>query len=288
MDLSKLCVISSGEFEGLTVYKELPTEGNWDAYAFADAGCAAGDILRCAENTLQTGHVTVGYRESTGFWNKLTCLCYKVFAGLKLRDGDPSIMVLPQRPVHHFYKATRLLDMKKADIPFEEKPVTQAKEAGFIKSVGTWFLILRHFIKYGLSAVASALIEEGMLALFGRLFLGLFKGFSFTFVTAGLAWVVSSVCNFFMNQKLVFESKGKTLPALLRYYMVAIPNMLLQLALTHGLYQLFNIPNSASFLRTAIYVAVMCVLFLVSFKLQQRWVFASKTSNKEDKVYDKQ
>lgn len=273
MDLSKLCVISSGEFEGLTVYKELPTEGNWDAYAFADAGCAAGDILRCAENTLHTGHVTVGYRESTGFWNKLTCLCYKVFAGLKLRDGDPSIMVLPQRPVHHFYKATRLLDMKKADIPFEEKPVTQAKEAGFIKSVGTWFLILRHFIKYGLSAVASALIEEGMLAVFGRLFLGLFKGFSFTFVTAGLAWVVSSVCNFFMNQKLVFESKGKTLPALLRYYMVALPNALVRILLSHGLFVLLGIAEGQTLLRGVLHFCVMVVMFCVTFVIQQRWVF---------------
>lgn len=273
MDLSKLCVISSEEFDGLTVYKELPTEGNWDAYAFADAGCTAGDILRCAENTLHTGHVTVGYRESTGFWNKLTCLCYKVFAGLKLRDGDPPVMVLPQKPARHFYKATRLLDMKTAAIPLDEIPVTQAKEAGFIKSIGTWFLILRHFIRYGLSAVASAVIEEGLLALFGRLFLGLLTGFSFTAVTAGLAWVISSVCNFFMNQKLVFESKGKTLPSMVRYYALALPNALVRILLSHGLFVLLGITENQTLLRGILHFGVMVVLFCVTFVIQQRWVF---------------
>ena len=91
----------------------------------------------------------------------------------------------------------------------------------------------------------------------------------------------------FINKKLVFESHVSTGKAMLRYYAVAIPNMLLQLGLTHGAYLLFSIPDNAVLLRTLIYVVVMCVLFLVSFKLQQRWVFASKPSNEEVETYGK-
>jgi hypothetical protein len=58
--------------------------------------------------------------------------------------------------------------------------------------------------------------------------------------------------------------------------------MAAQVLLTQGVYSLLNIPDSATGLRTLIYVAVMTVLFIASFMIQQRWVFApdkQKTSN---------
>ena len=271
MELSNICVISTGEFQGLTVYKQLPAEGSWQAYVFADAGCDAGDILRCTENTLRTGKATLGVREKPGFWNKITGLFYKFFAGLKLRDAEPPVIALPQAPQKTLSKARLLLNMKGPD--FDQIPVSQTKQSGFFRLIGTWLLILGHFIKYGLSAVASALIEEGLLALLGRLFLGVFSGFAFTAVTAGLARLISSVCNFFINKKLVFESRGGTGKALLRYYAVAVPNALLQIGLSHGAYLLFGITEAQTLMRGLIHFGVMVLLFCVSFVVQQRWVF---------------
>lgn len=273
LELSRICVVSAGEFEGLTVYKELPTEGDWDVCVFADAGCTVEDILRCAQNTLQTDRATLGIRKNTGFWNKLTRLLYKFFAGLKLADTEPSVIALPKAPDKHRHKAQLLLDIKKQALDFDELSVTETPQSSFFKVILTWFLILGHFIKYGLSAVFSALLEEGLLALFGRLFLGLFTGFAFTAVTAGLAWIVSSVVNFFMNQKLVFESKGKTVPAMLRYYALALPNALIRILLAHGLYVLLGIAEGQTLLRGVLHFCVMVVLFCITFVIQQRWVF---------------
>ena len=91
-----------------------------------------------------------------------------------------------------------------------------------------------------------------------------------------LARAVSSLLNFFLNQKMVFQSKEKTGKALLRYYLLAVPQLLVQMALTNGLFTLLHVGANASGLRTLWYVIVMVVLYFISYTIQQRWVFASQ------------
>lgn len=273
MDFSKICVVSAEKIEGFTVYHKLPAEGQWEAYAFAAADCAAEDLRACAENTLRTGHATLGVRPKRGLLNKVTGLFYRFFGGLKLMDSDPAVIVLPHKPKTARFKADLLLDIKKSGAEFDQLPISQTKPGGFWKTVGTWFLLLRHFIAYGLNAVFSAVLEEGLLALFGRLFLGLLTGFAFTAATAGLARLISSLCNFFINKKLVFSSNTGTFKALLRYYAVAIPNGLLQIGLFHGACLLFGISEEQTLVRGILHFGVMVLLFCVTFVVQQRWVF---------------
>jgi putative flippase GtrA len=80
---------------------------------------------------------------------------------------------------------------------------------------------------------------------------------------------------------MVFQNKDRTGKALLRYYCLAIPMLLLQLGLTHGAYLLFGIEDHQTLLRTLIYVAVMTVLYIVSFMFQQRWVFRTTSKERE-------
>ena len=68
--------------------------------------------------------------------------------------------------------------------------------------------------------------------------------------------------------------------AMLRYYMLAVPQMAAQVLLTQGVYWLFAIPDSATGLRTLLYAVVMTVLYIASYMIQQRWVFAAKSSEK--------
>ena len=44
---------------------------------------------------------------------------------------------------------------------------------------------------------------------------------------------------------------------------------------------LFSISESAHLLRTLIYVCVMTILFVMSYMIQQRWVFAPTAKNRE-------
>jgi hypothetical protein len=65
---------------------------------------------------------------------------------------------------------------------------------------------------------------------------------------------------------------------MLRYYALALPQLIVQWALNLGIYTLFGITESQAGLRTLIHILVMTVLFIVSFTIQQRWVFAPQNS----------
>ena len=92
------------------------------------------------------------------------------------------------------------------------------------------------------------------------------------------ARVISSLLNFFMNQRLVFRTKVSTGKAMVRYYALALPQMAAQVLLTQGVYALFGIPDTATGLRTVLYAVVMTVLYFASYMIQQRWVFAPEKS----------
>jgi putative flippase GtrA len=63
---------------------------------------------------------------------------------------------------------------------------------------------------------------------------------------------------------------------MLRYYLLAVPQMALQAGLTWGANTLLHIGSDQTFLRTLVYVAIMVALYFASFVIQQRWVFAAR------------
>ena len=139
-------------------------------------------------------------------------------------------------------------------------------------------LILAHFFRYTLSSMVSAVIDTGGFAFFSWFFGKFLSGLALTATAGIIARIISSLLNFFMNQKLVFQTKVDTKKAMVRYYCLALPQMAAQVLLTQGVYALFAIPDSANFLRTVIYAVVMTVLYFLSYVIQQRWVFAPAKS----------
>ena len=137
-------------------------------------------------------------------------------------------------------------------------------------------LILAHFFRYTLSSLTSAVVDTGAYALLSWILP--LSGFALTAAAGIIARVISSLLNFFMNQKLVFQTNVDTKKAMLRYYTLALPQMAAQVLLTQGVYALFGIPDAANFLRTVIYAVVMTVLYFLSYMIQQRWVFAPQKS----------
>ena len=105
--------------------------------------------------------------------------------------------------------------------------------------------------------------------------------FALTAVSGVLARVVSSLFNFFMNKNMVFKTKVSTSKAMLKYYALALPQMAAQVLLTQGVYALLHISDTATGLRTLIYAVVMSVLYVVSFMIQQRWVFAPQKDQED-------
>ena len=264
------------------------------------------DTRACANRMMESGKLVLGVRDfsqpdvpaRSRSGNRITSLVFKVFVGMTISDTQTGLRAITTRDVRTLlgiygdrfeYETNMLLAMKEHGIGFEEVKIRtvyieENKSSHFRAVRDSWRiykLILAHFFRYSLSSIASAVIDTGLFSLLSALLHPVLSGFLLDAVPTVCARAASSLCNFFLNKKLVFNSKVSTKKALLRYYMIAIPNMLLQAGLTSGLCTLLQIPADATFLRTVIYVAVMCVLFIATFVLQQRWVFANNPKTEE-------
>ena len=259
------------------------------------------DTLACAQRMLETGKVILGCRDfnqpdvppRSRFGNHTTSAVMKLFCGMTISDTQTGLRAIPRSAVERFltvsgdrfeYETNMLLAMKTMGIPFEEVKIRtvyieENKSSHFHVIKDSWRiykLILKHFFRYTVSSLVSACVDTGMFAL-------LDKALRFTAVAVHDtvpyvgARVVSSLLNFFLNKKVVFQSEEKTGKAMLKYYLLAVPQMAAQMLLTNGVYRLFHVSETAGGLRTLWYVIVMVCLYFISYTIQQRWVFVKQS-----------
>ena len=261
------------------------------------------DTRACCEHMLSTGHVVLGCRDfnqsdvpaRSSFGNKTTSLIFKLFVGMTISDTQTGLRALPRDVLEVLvdvygdrfeYETNMLLAFKTNAITFDEVKIRtvyieENKSSHFRVIHDSWRiykLILAHFFRYTVSSIISAVVDTGAYALLTAILKTMFQGFALTAAAGVGARVISSLLNFYMNKKLVFKTNVSTGKAMLRYYMLALPQMGAQVLLTQGVYTLLGISDSANGLRTAIYAVVMTVLYFLSYMIQQRWVFAPQKS----------
>ena len=262
------------------------------------------DTRACVLHMMESGHTTLGCRDfnqedvpaRSSFGNKMTSLIFKIFVGMVISDTQTGLRAFPRDVLEQLvdvygdrfeYETNMLLAFKQKGIPFDEVKIRtvyieENKSSHFRVIHDSWRiykLILAHFFRYTVSSVVSAVVDTGAYSLLSWLFSTVFQGFALTAAAGVGARAISSVLNFFMNKKLVFQSSVSTGKALVRYYALALPQMAAQVGLTQGVYALLAIPDSATGLRTVIYAVVMTVLYFLSYVIQQRWVFAPQTKS---------
>ena len=259
------------------------------------------DTRACCENLLKTGHLTLGVRDfslphvppRSRSGNRITCAVFKFFVGMTISDTQTGLRAIPKKDLpllttihgdRFEYETNMLLAMKEHRIPFDEIKIRtvyieENKSSHFRAvrdSVRIYKLILAHFFKFAASSLFSAVIDEGLFLLLSAALHGMMDGFTLNAVSIVTARVISSLVNFYMNMKLVFHSSEKPGKALFKYCALAVPQLIAQLLLTHGVVTLLQIGDDQTVVRGIIYAAVMTVLFLASFFIQQRWVFVKK------------
>ena len=261
------------------------------------------DTRNCALHMMETGKLVLGVRDfslphvppRSRMGNRITSGVFKVFVGMTISDTQTGLRAIPTEDIKTLitiygdrfeYETNMLLAMKDYGIAFDEVKIRtvyieENKSSHFHAIKDSWRiykLILKHFFRYTISAIVSAVVDNGISMLLNALLHTLISGAALTAVTTLGARAVSSLLNFFMNHKLVFESKVPTGKAMARYYMLALPQLLAQFLLTQGVFSLFGIQDHQVLLRGVIYALVMTVLYFVSYAIQQRWVFSAKTS----------
>ncbi len=269
------------------------------------------DTKACVLKMLETGKLVLGCRDfslphvppRSRMGNKTTSLVFKIFVGMTLSDTQTGLRAIPTKDVKTLvqvygdrfeYETNMLLAMKEKRIAFTEVKIRtvyieENKSSHFRAVRDSWRiykLILGHFFKYTLSSVVCALLDEVLFLVLSGLLASSFRGLLLTTVSTVGARMVSSLLNFYVNHRLVFHSKAPLGKALSRYYMVAVPQLTTQLLLTQLLVTLLGISDGQTALRGLVYGFVMCLLFVVSFMIQQRWVFSNKNAQKESDTHE--
>ena len=230
--------------------------------------------------------------------NDTTSLVFKTFVGMTISDTQTGLRALPREAVEELvdvagdrfeYETNMLLAFKEKAIPFEENKIRtvyieENKSSHFRTFVDSWRiykLILAHFFRDTINSLVCAAVDTGLFTLFTALLKKTLEGFVLTAAAGTGARVISSLLNFFLNKKLVFKTNADTGKTMLRYYCLAVPQMLLQILLTDGAYVLFHI-KPTGVLHTLIYVVVMILLYIIGYMIQQRWVFAPQKQNEPE------
>ena len=259
------------------------------------------DTRACALHMAESGHIVLGVRDfdqpdvpfKSRNGNKITSFVFKVFVGMTVSDTQTGLRAIPraQLPLlcgisgdRFEYETNMLLEMKKAALPFDEVKIRtvyieENKSSHFRAFRDSWRiykLILRHFFLYGISSVLSAIVDAGLFTLLSKVLSTVLTGSLLTYVPTAIARIVSSLMNFYVNKKVVFSTSMSTGKAMARYFMLAVPQAIVQMLLTDGLIYLFRIGPEQTLLRFLIYGLVMAFLFIFSFLIQQRWVFVDK------------
>ncbi len=262
------------------------------------------DTRACCEHMLKTGRTVLGCRDFTldhvparsRFGNQVTSAIFKIFVGMTISDTQTGLRAIPRAVLEELvevygdrfeYETNMLLAFKTKGISFDEVKIRtvyieENKSSHFRVIHDSWRiykLILAHFFRYTLSSVACFFVDSSLVYLLTRLLGSVLTDPLLSGISTVGARVVSSLINFFMNKKLVFQSQVSTEKAMARYYALALPQLGAQWLINQGLYTLLNISESQAGARTLIHILVMTLLFIISFTIQQRWVFAPQKSN---------
>ena len=259
------------------------------------------DAVACAERMLQREEVVLGCRDFSRpevpprslMGNRITCGVFRIFCGMTLTDTQTGLRAIPRKYMpaltavageRYEYETNMLLALKEQGIPYGETEIQtiyleENRGSHFQTVRDSWRiykLILAHFFRYTLSSLASAAADAGLFALLSALLAGLLTGTALDAAATLGARTLSSLLNFSLNRRLVFHSGAPLGRALARYYALAVPLLLAQFLLTEGVFRLLSVGDRQTLLRTVLYTAVMTALFVGSYVIQHRWVFAGR------------
>ncbi len=260
------------------------------------------DILSCANKMKETGTVVLGCRDFSDKsvpWkskagNNITKFVFRLFCGLKISDTQTGLRAIPKKYLKDMieiegdrfeYETNMLLEMKTRQIPLSEVKIRTLYEdkinsTSHFNPFRDSFKIYAIILKYLFSSGASSLIDLLAFFLFSLLFTKIVTtGFSLfghdfpadwiiVYASTFFARLISSFFNYKMNKHVVFKSTTKG--TLGRYYLLALVQLILSACFVSLLSILFS---AGSVLKTVCKAFVDVVLFFISFRIQQAWVF---------------
>ncbi|MCM1325218.1 MAG: bifunctional glycosyltransferase family 2/GtrA family protein [Bacteroidales bacterium] len=254
------------------------------------------DIKACAEKmTEEKDKVVLGCRDfskdnvpfKSRFGNNSTSMVFGLFCGIKISDTQTGLRAIPYQYLSLMcetegerfeYETEMFFTLKKNHIAFLEVPI----ETVYIEenasthfhpikdSLKIYRLIFRYLFRYLLSSGVSFLIDYGLYTLLILLIGSDAERFHRLFFATFPARAISSVFNYAINRKAVFQSEESVSRTAVRYYALC----LVQTGISFGIvYLLSSLCSAGSVFEVILKPIVDIVLLLLSFQVQQKWVF---------------
>ncbi len=275
---------------GMTYIQEHFPETEGVVIVDADGQHLLPDVLRvCDELNANPNALILGSRCFSGkvplrsmFGNTITRYVFALASGVMIHDTQTglrafSVKYIPKllslKGERYEYEMNMLLGAAELHIPIREVHIQtvyldEKNSSSHFNALRDSARIYGCILKFTGSSIAAFLIDYMLVLTLAAIF----GGFSIDqklvlLYSAVIARVVSSLCNFLINRRMVFKSKDKILVTAFKYYAVAA----LILFLNYLLLQVFNIA-----LKIPLSVAKLIVealLFMISLGLQRFFVF---------------
>lgn len=249
------------------------------------------DILACAAAMNEDGALVLGCRDFSGenippksrVGNRVTRAVLGALCGVKVSDTQTGLRAVPAaqfsrmltiRGERYEYETNMLLELRRDRVPFREVPIETVYEDGnaatHFRPVADSLRIYRFILLYVLSSFAGAMLDLIVFHILMLLLTGPEHGTAVLISTYG-ARACSAFLNFNLNRSLVFGGRGGYGKTLARYAVLAVCQAFISAQLVAWLSGLAT--GGAGIITTLIKFGVDTVLFFLSFRIQQNWVF---------------
>lgn len=262
--------------------------------ADADGQHTVGDCLKLSQ-AIETGkrRLYLGSRDfslphvppKSRFGNRLTSFVFMMLYGQWLQDTQTGLRGFTMEDLPFMeavagerfeYEMNVLISCARSRLPMVPVAIETVYEN---ENAGTHFhpirdslriykVIFGSFFRFAGASLLSFLIDQAGYWLFSRILLGGIglSGGTLIWTSGLLARVISSVCNFLLNRHLVFKLKGSAKAAVWRYGVLCLGII--------GLSNLGVTVLDALGMNDRL-AKVLCdtLLYFLSFRLQDRWVF---------------
>ena len=281
--------------------------------ADSDGQHTVDDIEKCVnELNRHPECLVMGCRDFSGddvpwkssFGNNVTKRVCKYLCGVSVSDTQTGLRAIPAQFMRELdqikgerfeFETNMLLETKDSykiiEVPiqtiYESKKEHQTHFRPFVDSFRIYKLFGAKFIKFTFSSLSSSIIDLALFAILCRVlkvdsaqssqYVSLIDRIlhDVTIPTTIIARVVSCIYNYLINYHLVFKSKERSSKSIIKYFSLAVVQMLLSASLVSTVVTFTKGP------RLIIKMCIDTILFLISFVIQREFVFKSR--KKKDK-----
>ena len=265
-----------------TVEKDFP-EASAVITADADGQHLSEDIQKIAF-LLETHSAVLGVRDfrtrnvpfRSRFGNRLSTLFFRLLTGMSCPDTQTGLrgfakeyfpLLLSCEGERYEYEMNVLIELADRKVPLYYTPIetvySKGNASSHFRPLRDSLRIYRNSLRFVLSSLSCSVVDLSIFSLSHLLLGDLIYNILLSTVIARL---ISGTANFTINKKWSFSSKGKAKKEFVRYCVLFFAQMFS----SYLLVQLLSVlPLPAPLWK----IPVDCLLFLLSFFIQRRWVY---------------